>query len=448
MANEFQLLPNPDNVPGAVSSGYQRQNTNLFELQVGLDNACLYLDAAGKVILRSSSVIEYNGALFKSLADIDLTDDIKNILSSSNYCFFSFDGSAIEAVSDRGILIPSKYARYIIDSETSEIKRVLDVAVKHTISNIKKVSTSNISNDTLRLYGVCYANGLFVAVGYLNSTTNGIIITSPDGTTWTNRTISAYQRTCITYGNGMFVSPGYTVSSYNTVILTSPDGVTWTNRSTNVNQTLNSIVYANGIFVAVGVSGTLLTSSDGITWTSRSSGTTYMLNDIIYANGIFVAVGVSGTLLTSSDGITWTSRSPISSQNLTSISYCNGLLIILDSYKNVFSSPDGINWTNILSNLPTESSNPKLISYNNCLLIASSSQTSAMNCTTSIDGIFWEDSKLVFAANSFAYKDSGLFVTVNTSGFIYTFQLSFDFGKYNPGTNRYDFPKSTYFLQD
>ena len=43
MAIELQQLPNPDNVPGAVTSGYQRQNTNLFILQKPNINTCYWI---------------------------------------------------------------------------------------------------------------------------------------------------------------------------------------------------------------------------------------------------------------------------------------------------------------------------------------------------------------------------------------------------------------------
>jgi hypothetical protein len=239
MANEFELLPSPDEEPGAVSSGYQRQNTNMFVLQTGLDTACLYPDANGNTILKAGTVIEYNGALFKSVADIDLTASIKSVISSSTYCFLAFDGENITATSDRGILIPSKYARYLSG------KRLLNIAYKYS-----DVWESHGSGVTKTLYGVTYGNGLFVAVG-------------ESGT-----------------------------------ILTSPDGITWTDRSSGVTVYLNGVTYGNGLFVAVGQSGAILTSPNGITWTNRSSGVTNNLYGVTYGSGLFLAAGGSGMIVT------------------------------------------------------------------------------------------------------------------------------------------------------
>jgi hypothetical protein len=46
----------------------------------------------------------------------------------------------------------------------------------------------------------------------------------------------------------------------------------WTQRTSGVSAILYGICYANGLFVAVGGSGTIVTSPDDITWTQRTSG--------------------------------------------------------------------------------------------------------------------------------------------------------------------------------
>ena len=105
------------------------------------------------------------------------------------------------------------------------------------------------------------------------------------------------------------------------VILISPDGTTWVSRSSGTTGSLYGVTYGNGTFVTVGWDGTILTSSDGTTWTSRTSGTSNSLRDVIYGNGTFVTVGESGTLLTSSDGTTWTSRTSGITRTLWGVTY-------------------------------------------------------------------------------------------------------------------------------
>jgi hypothetical protein len=78
MANEFQQLPNPDDVPGAVISGYQRQNTNMFAIQTGLDTTEPYDDGAGTISVPMGGVIEVSGVMFKLSADITLSKPNSN----------------------------------------------------------------------------------------------------------------------------------------------------------------------------------------------------------------------------------------------------------------------------------------------------------------------------------------------------------------------------------
>lgn len=156
---------------------------------------------------------------------------------------------------------------------------------------------------------VTYGNGLWVAVDDLYLTENGWgFLTSTDGASWSETLIGgAYaQPTAITYGNGLFVVVGY-----GGLLLTSPDGINWTNRSFTTGQAMLGITYANGMFVAVANNGQVLTSPDGINnWTvySASSGA---LNAVSYGGGTWLAVGATsgGTAYVSTDGKTWTNAS-------------------------------------------------------------------------------------------------------------------------------------------
>jgi hypothetical protein len=75
-------------------------------------------------------------------------------------------------------------------------------------------------------------------------------------------------------------------------------------------KTLYDVIYANGIWVAVGESGTIQTSTTGLDWTTRTSGTTNNLNGITWTGTEFTVVGDNNTVITSSDGISW-SGTPI-----------------------------------------------------------------------------------------------------------------------------------------
>jgi hypothetical protein len=200
------------------------------------------------------------------------------------------------------------------------------------------------STGSLWTYGglnaVSYGNGLFVAVG------GTAVLTSPDGVTWTQRCSgAALALGAITRGNGLFVAAGYKT------ILTSPDGLTWTTQETpegipweeagGAKNWLQSVAYGNGTFVAVGDAGIVLSSPDGVAWTQRVSETTSSLWGVSYGNGTFVAAG-SGIVLTSPDGATWTQRT---TDHFSGVTYANGSFVAVGGSGMVATSPDGATWT-------------------------------------------------------------------------------------------------------
>jgi hypothetical protein len=59
----------------------------------------------------------------------------------------------------------------------------------------------------------------------------------------------------VAYGDGLFVAVGS-----GGVILTSPDGATWTAWTSGTGNDLNGVTYGNGLFVVVGDRSIILTS--------------------------------------------------------------------------------------------------------------------------------------------------------------------------------------------
>jgi len=157
--------------------------------------------------------------------------------------------------------------------------------------------------------GITYGNGTWVAIdssgetlapnpsGALNqfgfSPVHAAIVEHPS-----TASIPPALANCgpIIFANGIFVAVGP-----NGAINTSPDDITWTTRNSGTTSNLYSATYAAGYFVVVGDNGTILSSVDGTTWTARDSGTTNLLRAVTYGNGHFVAVGIFGTVVVSSD---------------------------------------------------------------------------------------------------------------------------------------------------
>jgi len=156
-------------------------------------------------------------------------------------------------------------------------------------------------------YGTPGGQGLFVVV-----TPSTQVAASPDGVNWEVYTAPNSIWTSVVYGNGIFVAVG-TESPY---AMTSPDGINWT-AQTAPSRSWLAITYGNGLFVAVGSYGTseIMTSPDGVNWTIQTSPFGYFYS-VTYLNGMFAAASTggsynNGTVITSSDGINWTQNSTV-----------------------------------------------------------------------------------------------------------------------------------------
>ena len=95
--------------------------------------------------------------------------------------------------------------------------------------------------------------------------------------------------------------------------------ISWIGSSLSI--TINSVIYGDGLFIAVGDKidtgdsdpGFIMTSTDGISWTEISSQyiTTDNLNKVYFDDGYYYIVGENHTIVRSNDGSTWTSVSNI-----------------------------------------------------------------------------------------------------------------------------------------
>ncbi len=106
-----------------------------------------------------------------------------------------------------------------------------------------------LAQSTVALTDVVFAEGKFVACAE-----NGRVYLSTDGLAWTERTVVAGKRFYgIAHGNGTFVIAG------DLIMLSSPDGETWTTDTTNV-RPVRQVVFGGGVFAAGGDLGTVYRS--------------------------------------------------------------------------------------------------------------------------------------------------------------------------------------------
>jgi hypothetical protein len=182
-------------------------------------------------------------------------------------------------------------------------------------------------------FWLTYGNGLFVAWEYgSNNATK--TLTSPDGINWTLRSAPQGYWWDMTHGNGKFVATSYGKT------MTSTDAINWT---TSALQDSNyyQVTFGNGLFVSVGSNqganfgglnplnnGVVATSTDGLNWTLRNyPGERQSWQSIVYGNGIFVAVGVRGAVMYSTDGINWTIGTSPVSKIWHSVAYGNNTFV-------------------------------------------------------------------------------------------------------------------------
>lgn len=149
---------------------------------------------------------------------------------------------------------------------------------------------------------------------------------------------SAYARTAPGYLPLNSYTTSYLVSSYPALAaivspVVAPVSYVATARTLpGVTQAWQSVAYGNGIWVAIGGTGTQAGSSpDGITWTARTMPTSAQWNVVTFANGVFVALATAGSTAaaTSTDGINWTARTMPSASNWSAIAYGNGVFAAL-----------------------------------------------------------------------------------------------------------------------
>lgn len=110
---------------------------------------------------------------------------------------------------------------------------------------------------------------------------------------------------------------------------------------------LYDVHYANGIFMAVGGSGSILTSSDGRTWDQRLSGTEQDLYGALYlVEDIWLACGLLGTIIRSIDnGVTWSTITVPSSSSLRAMAISDSIVLAVGVDDVLKSTDHGVSWT-------------------------------------------------------------------------------------------------------
>ena len=130
-------------------------------------------------------------------------------------------------------------------------------------------------------------------------------------------------------------------SASDNVILTSPDGITWTPYGSPIGTGgLRAVAYGGGYFVAVGAGGVIRYSSDGGTnWNPGISGTFVNLNAITYGNSEFAAAGDSSSILISPNGSSWAASAVNpTGGSFSGIAYGNSTFVAVEDFSGFYYS--------------------------------------------------------------------------------------------------------------
>lgn len=317
-------------------------------------------DAGGDIVATAEiEIVVYaplTAAVSQAVYEVDVGDELTIVPTTTNAIGAVQWGSApsdlpewLELDEDTGIIRVDTTSRNAASNlvltavdqadRTSAPTSPFDVAVVGDGTCVWQLSSSPELNPWSM---VTFGNGLFVAVA---STGTNRVMTSPDGQTWTHRSVPDGAWRGVTYGGGQFVAVG---SAGTFRVMTSPDGITWTGQSAAQANAWRDVEYGNGRFVAVSNDGSdrVMTSTDGATWASRSAPANGWYS-LVYGNGLFAAVAINGNhrVMTSPDGITWTGR-PAAPGDWYSVTHGDGKFASVATAGDVrlMTSADGISW--------------------------------------------------------------------------------------------------------
>ncbi len=212
-----------------------------------------------------------------------------------------------------------------------------DASGSQTSTNAQNWQWSPGSALVTNLRRIIYSNGRFIAAA-----DNGVAY-STSGISWRSQLLTTLYS--LVGVNGLIVAVGSgDFSSQTTIYISSDNGTTWSRTNLGSSGYLDGIAYGNGTYVAVGQSGLVYTSPDAVNWTSRTSGTSTTLFDVAFGNNTFVAsLDGSTNVLTSSDGINWTLRPTVPGGGCDAVVFRDGLFY--GAVSRYMTSPDGITWT-------------------------------------------------------------------------------------------------------
>lgn len=221
-----------------------------------------------------------------------------------------------------------------------------------TLSFTKRES----GGSTYAMLAIAANDAIAVAVGDAHHH----ILTSPDGVTWTKRSLPIWTYLQdIVWDGSKFLVTGHSwrtsggVAQWHNVIHTSPDGITWAERyvgTAGVRLVRKLAAKPGGPAIAGGDQGFFMRSPDGLSWSELSIPAlgTSAVKALAWSGQEFVMLTDNATvkLLTSTDGIQWIDRTSgigldATWKSLSRVSWLNDRLVASGWYSYIRTSTNG-----------------------------------------------------------------------------------------------------------
>ena len=142
------------------------------------------------------------------------------------------------------------------------------------------------NGDAFGGYGnkVAYGNGIFMAVGYQGCNVASIM-TSPDGINWSSNSRISSEIVSVTYGPGIWIISDVSTNVY----ISSNNGSNWSAPITSPVH-FRKITFGDTT-IAAGSNGIYYSFDQGSSYGIISVANMSNFNSVVYANGIYVAIG-------------------------------------------------------------------------------------------------------------------------------------------------------------
>jgi hypothetical protein len=208
------------------------------------------------------------------------------------------------------------------------------------------VTKARLMKTSTTRFATLVASTALIAVACFAASPTPDATSAPGVSTWNVATAPTPTGSwyAVTFADGQFVALG--VSSD---VAVSPNGATWTEHPVPAGS-WKSVAYGNGHFVALAsthASPEELVSTNGTSWRALT-GPSGSWTALTYGGGRFVAVSSTGQIDTSTNGTQWTQVWNHGNLNFTSVAYGGGHFIVTDAALGAVGiSTNGVQWSRL-----------------------------------------------------------------------------------------------------